>query len=246
MPSHLARHAGFTLVELMVVVAIIATLLSILLPSLSDARRQAMTTHCLSNMRNMQVAHAMYMASNNDHFINVGLAHGGLHANEETAWINTLREYYGADLLHRSPVDDSPYWDQPIPGTGGQMRRTSYGVNDYLTPALPFSTRYLRLQSVPRPHATVQFVIMTFGHQSHEVEFAGSDHVHAYLWWNSIPRLRPALASRHVQIDAHGGPPMDTQSRSNYGYLDGHAEINLFEDVYQTRENNRFNPRFAQ
>ena len=51
---------GFTLVELLVVVAIIALLLGILLPALSKARDIARTTVCTSNSRQLVVALVQY------------------------------------------------------------------------------------------------------------------------------------------------------------------------------------------
>ncbi|MFO0827894.1 MAG: prepilin-type N-terminal cleavage/methylation domain-containing protein [Phycisphaerales bacterium] len=57
---------GFTIVELLVVISIIALLIAILLPAIGKARDAALVTQSLGNLRNMSAANAAYGADWND------------------------------------------------------------------------------------------------------------------------------------------------------------------------------------
>src|SRR5512133_3508253 len=93
--SHRPQH-GFTLVELLVVIGIIAVLISILLPSLARARESATNVACLSNLRQMGNAFMMY-ANENQSKLPVGLWTGWTPApeNDQTRWYQLINPYAG-------------------------------------------------------------------------------------------------------------------------------------------------------
>jgi prepilin-type N-terminal cleavage/methylation domain-containing protein/prepilin-type processing-associated H-X9-DG protein len=61
------KRAGFSLVELLVVVGIIALLLAILMPVLSRVRKMARSTACLSHLQQLGDCYRIYLNSNHNH-----------------------------------------------------------------------------------------------------------------------------------------------------------------------------------
>jgi prepilin-type N-terminal cleavage/methylation domain-containing protein/prepilin-type processing-associated H-X9-DG protein len=219
---------GFTLVELLVVVAIAAILIGLLAPALAGARGAARRAVCLANMRSLEIAHLTYVQEHRGEMI--GTTHG-------ESWTVILKDYDPA-LLLRSPVDTSPHFPggEPIDGA---YRQSSYAINYHLSPDNPGGVA--RLDRVPSPAAAAHFVISVF-----EGSRAIRDHVHPHLWWSPIPDLIPAKAAAETQTNAHGGEPGAWDAVSNYGFLDGHAEARPFRAVYTDRERNSFDPSVAR
>jgi prepilin-type N-terminal cleavage/methylation domain-containing protein/prepilin-type processing-associated H-X9-DG protein len=63
-----SRRTGFTLIEMLVVISLIAMLVALLLPALKNAREASRASICLSNLRQLGIAMTMYREENRQFF----------------------------------------------------------------------------------------------------------------------------------------------------------------------------------
>ena len=144
--SHRARLNGFTLVELLVVVAIIALLLSILLPALGKAKEIAVEVACASNMKAQGLANSMYATDNKGWFVPEKLYQGGSYGKmpKPNPWNDTAWPSFSDILIDYAAPPPNEFDDESVktiwqcPGDrDGINRAACYGRNNSINDPLP-------------------------------------------------------------------------------------------------------------
>lgn len=138
-PDGLSR--AFTLIELLVVVSVIGLLVSILLPALSGARKQARSTRCLANLRVLGQGMTMYATTNRDMLMPSRLPKiDDCNSFVDIAGGRKYRPTFVAMMsssVNAAPFDDLQECKTGIDrfGEAGDRQNFSYGV--YFCPATP-------------------------------------------------------------------------------------------------------------
>ncbi len=173
---------AFTLVELLVVISIIAIIAGLLLPALSKARRQAKSTVCKNNLRQMGLATVLYVEDNEDRLPYAwGVSHNANTNNFQTLLIPyVLKDKFNADQntrdsdfaknVFRCPtrLKENHYRSNiDYPGTGNPWK-ISYGMNQYTSLNFPVpgggfpSAKTAKHCTVANPAATMLIADLSY------------------------------------------------------------------------------------
>jgi prepilin-type N-terminal cleavage/methylation domain-containing protein/prepilin-type processing-associated H-X9-DG protein len=204
------RPEGFSLVELLTGVAIVAVLAALALPVLRSGLNGAKQAKCSSNLRQIGLALLAYAHDNEGRLPKT--SHSG---GSKNSWIFSLAPYLDKmDEVRICPGD--PFAAKRLAALG-----TSYTLNSIVfNPAYDGDgnvvTRFDRLPLIPKPSQTLLATVVS------DQKFGiGADHTHSEAWdtWTAV--LVDIAPDRF-----RSGPaaPDRTKGRSNYLYADGHVE----------------------
>jgi len=222
---------GMTLVELLVVVAIVGTLAGLLLPAVQGVREAARQTACSLSLRELGLAFHLYADTHGGRLPRSFHSAG---AHREPGWAVSIAAFLGdpeAENLDEWAGTFNSYFRCPSDPERDPTKYTcAMNVHFELSPkgddyeGSPTTWRKMRL--IPKKQRTVLLA------ESRPVAFG--DHFMCHLWETL------AAAENAVAFDRHAG-------RSNYLFVDGHVEPLAIEETFDpAATRNLWNPSLAE
>jgi prepilin-type N-terminal cleavage/methylation domain-containing protein/prepilin-type processing-associated H-X9-DG protein len=222
------QRKAFTLVELLVVVAIIGVLVALLLPAVQAARASARAASCKNNMRQIGLGVLQFCDMHKGEFPEWYHAkHQDGDAEGIHSWIYTVAPYMeSVDEIRLCPEDFLIYERR-------YMKGTSYVINDYLAAEdVPEGVRnHNRLLATSKTIVAFEGADQRYhpgdphryNAAKDEFEYARPSYEHAHCSkWFSAASIRDGLVDAQVKKDIQS----DRHSNSAlYLYADGHVDL---------------------
>jgi prepilin-type N-terminal cleavage/methylation domain-containing protein/prepilin-type processing-associated H-X9-DG protein len=176
-PATKQNPNAFSLIELLVTIALIAILAALLLPTLASARKKAHTVSCQNNLRQLSVSTFLYCQDNNDYL--------------PFAWYNDpdpSENNFSAlltPILYRADFDGYGDFESKVftcpkrmmePLVGLNPMRISYGMNANNSIDFP-DPRTRRLSTVVNPSATLLLADIAYTYNHPPILKLGPDQV---------------------------------------------------------------------
>lgn len=179
-PSSWKKSGGFTLTEVLVVIAILATLAGVLAPVGQKMLARGRALHCNQNLRQIGIATMSYASDNRMTLPLTSHQRGG------KSWKLTLQPYTTDTLVFKCAEDED------------KERAYTYLINDFLTPnpAGAPDLNYSILAKIDRPEATMMFAEAASNNDN-------TDHFHFSDYRGG--KIPPAVFEYQVAVEEHAG-----------------------------------------
>ncbi len=256
-PASNQRSHGFTLVELLVVMVIVAIFITLALPAFSSAMTSGRAAASMSNLRQLAAANLSYASDNNGFYCpaqdanNLTLWCGARTSGGTSAFDPTkgyLSSYLGAD----GRVKTCPLFASMVTVNSFDACTGGYGYNEIYIGGTPANwLQPANIANVPRPAQTVMFTTTAFAKSNGLQEYPFSEPYQSVDPNNNLSgALQPSVHFRDhgraliAWCDGHVTAELPTQSGGS-DYYGGNSAQNNIGFFGPTTNNGYWNPAYT-